>query len=109
MRDSETEASRRAGEPILDSVTNVIFTRVHSDHTVAFAPDGALRFSNATHFAGSAEHDFRVDPEFFSKAPSDLHEFRSGRDLGAIKDRIMPKNLGDDVVAVIRPVAPRDN
>lgn len=100
--------SLAAAETSPASVTKVVFTHAHPDHIAAtLAPDGTLRFPNATYFVGSAEWDFWMDPDFFNKAPSALHEFGRGaqRDLGAIKDRVVLMKPGDDVVTGIRAIA----
>lgn len=89
------------------SVTKIVFTHAHPDHTGAVVgPDGRLLFPNATYFVGAAEWDYWMDPEFFSKAADAIHEFgrAAQRDLGAVKDRAVMLKAGDDVVRGIRAI-----
>lgn len=86
-------------------ITKIVFTHAHPDHVGAtIAAEGRLAFPNATYFVGAAEWDYWMDPDFFRKNPSILHDFGRGaqRDLGAIKDRVVMLKPGDDVVTGIR-------
>lgn len=87
------------------AVTKIIFTHAHPDHIGAtLTEDGRLQFPNATYYVGAAEWNFWMDPDFFRKAPEALYGFGRGaqRDLGAIKDRVVILEPGDDVITGIR-------
>ena len=89
------------------AVTKVIYTHAHPDHIAAtLADDGELQFPNATYFVGAAEWDFWMDPDFSRNAPEAVRSFGPGaqRDLGAIKDRVVIINPGDDVISGIRAI-----
>lgn len=83
-------------------VTKIVFTHCHPDHIWAtVAEDGSLRFPNATYYVGAAEWNFWMDPDYLTSMPKGLHDFAKGaqRDLGAVRDRIVMLQPGDDVVA----------
>ena len=87
------------------TVTKIVFTHAHPDHIAAtLADDGRLQFPNATYYVGAAEWDFWMNPDFFNKNPEAIHGFGRGaqRDLGAVKDRVVMLNPGDEVVSGIR-------
>lgn len=88
-----------------ETITKVVFTHAHPDHIWGtLTADGGLRFPNATYYAGAAEWDFWMDPEYRSNMPSALHEFAESaqRDLGAIRDRVVMLKPGDDIVTGLR-------
>jgi glyoxylase-like metal-dependent hydrolase (beta-lactamase superfamily II) len=87
------------------AITKVVFTHAHPDHVAAtLDEEGRLRFPNATYYVGAAEWNFWMDPDFLSTRPQALHIFDIGakRDLGAIKDRVVMIEPGDDVVTGVR-------
>ncbi|WP_244628570.1 MBL fold metallo-hydrolase [Tardiphaga robiniae] len=87
------------------AVTKVVFTHAHHDHVWGtLAPDGSLRFPNATYYVGAAEWDFWMDPDFLTSMPNELHEFARGaqRDLTAISNRVIMLKPGDDIVTGLR-------
>ncbi len=95
-----TDNLKAAGTDPAD-VTKVVFTHGHPDHIWAtLAEDGSLRFPNATYYVGATEWNFWMDPDYLTSMPEGLHDFARGaqRDLGAVGDRIVMLQPGDDVV-----------
>jgi glyoxylase-like metal-dependent hydrolase (beta-lactamase superfamily II) len=89
------------------AITKVVFTHAHPDHVWGtLAPDGSLRFPNATYYIAAAEWDFWMDPDYLSGMPSELLEFARGaqRDLTAINDRVVMLKPGDDIVTGLRVI-----
>jgi glyoxylase-like metal-dependent hydrolase (beta-lactamase superfamily II) len=89
------------------AITKVVFTHAHPDHVWGtLTPDGSLRFPNATYYIGATEWDFWMDPDYRNNMPSVLHEFAAGaqRDLGAIRDRVVMLQPGDDIVTGLRAI-----
>ena len=89
------------------AVTKVVFTHAHPDHVWGTqSEDGSLTFPNATYYAGQAEWDFWMDPDFLTKMPLALHDFARGtrRALDAVNDRVILLQPGHDVVAGVRAI-----
>jgi glyoxylase-like metal-dependent hydrolase (beta-lactamase superfamily II) len=89
------------------AITKVVFTHAHPDHVWgALTEAGDLRFPNATYYVGAAEWNFWMDPDYRSNMPSELHVFAEGaqRDLGAVRDRAVMLEPGDDVVTGLRAI-----
>jgi hypothetical protein len=66
------------------SITTVVFTHVHPDHSGAtVGPDGKLLYPNAQYFISEAEAQFWTDPDYEKIMPAALHDFARGaqRDL----------------------------
>lgn len=85
-----------------EDITRIVFTHAHPDHIGATVlHDERLRFPNATYYVGATEWSFWTDPDYMTNMPDLLHEFARGaqRDLGAVKDRVVLLQPGDDVVA----------
>jgi len=92
------------------SVTKVVFTHAHPDHSGGTTrPDGSLLFPNAHYYVSEAEWSFWTDPEFETKMPKPLHEFARGaqRDLFAVKDRLTLVKPGDEIVSGMNVVSTR--
>ena len=92
------------------SITKVVFTHVHPDHSGAtVGPDGKLLYPNADYFVSEAEWQFWMDPDYETNMPSALHEFARGaqRDLSAIGERLTTVKPGDDIVSGMRVLATR--
>ena len=90
------------------AVTKVVFSHAHPDHIWATLDEsGRLRFPNAAYYVGAAEWDFWTDPDYLTKMPPALHEFARGaqRDLGAVRDRVVMLQPGDEVVTGLRALA----
>ena len=90
------------------AVTKVVFSHAHPDHIWATLDEsGRLRFPNATYYVGAAEWDFWTDPNFLTTMPSALHEFARGaqRDLGAVRERAVMLQAGDEVVTGLQALA----
>ncbi|QRM53990.1 MBL fold metallo-hydrolase [Sinorhizobium sp. BG8] len=83
------------------SITKVVFTHVHPDHSGAtVTPEGKLLYPNADYFVSAAEWEFWADPDFERKRPEALHGFAKGakRDLSAVQDRLTLVKPGDEIV-----------
>ena len=87
------------------SITKVVFTHAHPDHSGAtVGPDQKLRYPNADYFVSEAEWLFWMDPDYEANMPSVLHEFARGaqRDLAAVADRLTMVKPGDEIVGGMR-------
>jgi glyoxylase-like metal-dependent hydrolase (beta-lactamase superfamily II) len=92
------------------SVTKVIFTHVHPDHSGGTTrSDGSILFPNAHYYVGRNEWSFWNDPEYQTKMPDALHAFARGaqRDLAAVAERLTLLDAGDEVVPGMNVVATR--
>lgn len=92
------------------SVTKVVFTHAHPDHSGGTTkPDGSLLFPNAHYYVSEAEWSFWTDPDYETAMPKPLHEFARGaqRDLSAVKDRLTLVKPGDEIIAGMSVVATR--
>jgi glyoxylase-like metal-dependent hydrolase (beta-lactamase superfamily II) len=92
------------------SITKVIFTHAHPDHSGGTTrPDGSLLFPKAHYYVSEAEWSFWRDPEFETKMPEPLHEFARGaqRDLFAVKDRLTLVKPGDEILSGMHVVGTR--
>lgn len=91
---------RAAGvEP--ESITKVVFTHAHPDHSGAtVTPEGKVLYPNAQYYVGRTEWDFWTDKEFEARRPPALHGFAKGaqRDLFAVEDRLTRVRAGDEIV-----------
>jgi glyoxylase-like metal-dependent hydrolase (beta-lactamase superfamily II) len=90
------------------AVTKVVFSHAHPDHIWATLDEsGRLRFPNAAYYVGAAEWDFWMDPDFLTNMPPALHEFARGaqRDLGAVRERAVMLQPGDEVVSGLQALA----
>jgi glyoxylase-like metal-dependent hydrolase (beta-lactamase superfamily II) len=87
------------------SITKVVFTHAHPDHSGATVkPDGTLLCPNADYFVSDAEWRFWTDPNYERTLPAALHDFARGaqRDLFAVKERITRVAPGDEIVPGMR-------
>ena len=87
------------------SVTKVVFSHAHPDHIWAtLNQDGSLRFPNALYYVGAAEWAYWMDPDYLTTMPAALHDFARGaqRDLGAVRERAILLEAGDDIVTGLR-------
>ncbi|MCV3765131.1 MBL fold metallo-hydrolase [Rhizobium sp. TRM95796] len=85
----------------LASITRVVFTHAHPDHSGATTTaDGKVLYPNAQYYVGQAEWDFWTDKDFESRRPAVLHGFAKGaqRDLFAVEGRITRVKEGDEIV-----------
>ncbi|WP_105006170.1 MBL fold metallo-hydrolase [Rhizobium leguminosarum] len=92
------------------SITKVIFTHVHPDHSGGTTKaDGSLLFPNAYYYVNEAEWSFWTDPDYETKMPGTLHAFARGaqRDLFAVKDRLTMVKPGDEIVSGLNVVSTR--
>lgn len=92
------------------SITKVVFTHAHPDHSGATVnPDGTLLCPNANYFISDAEWRFWTDPNYERTLPAALHGFARGaqRDLFAIKERLTRVKPGDEIVPGMRVVDTR--
>jgi glyoxylase-like metal-dependent hydrolase (beta-lactamase superfamily II) len=90
------------------AVTKVVFSHAHPDHIWATLDEsGRLRFPNATYYVGAVEWDFWTDPDFLINMPPALHDFARGaqRDLGAVRERVVMLQPGDEVVTGLQALA----
>jgi glyoxylase-like metal-dependent hydrolase (beta-lactamase superfamily II) len=88
-------------------ITKVVFTHAHPDHVWGtLEASGRLRFPNATYYVSAKEWNFWMDPDYLNTMPAVLHEFALGarRDLGAIEDRLVMLEAGDDIVSGLRAI-----
>jgi len=84
-----------------ESVTKVVFTHAHPDHSGAtVTPEGKVLYPNAQYYVSQAEWDFWTDKQFETRRPAALHGFAKGaqRDLFAVEDRLTLLRAGDEVV-----------
>lgn len=87
------------------SVTKVVFTHAHPDHSGATVkPDGSLLFPSADYYVSDAEWRFWTDPKYEQTLPAALHDFARGaqRDLFAVKERLTRVKAGDEIVPGMR-------
>jgi glyoxylase-like metal-dependent hydrolase (beta-lactamase superfamily II) len=87
------------------SVTKVVFTHAHPDHSGATVkPDGTLLFPNADYYVSDAEWRFWTDPNYERTLPAALHDFARGaqRDLFAVKERLTRIKSDDEIVPGMR-------
>lgn len=92
------------------SVTMVVFTHAHPDHSGGTTrPDGSLLFPNAHYYVNEAEWSFWTKPDYEAAMPKPLHEFARGaqRDLFAVKDRLTLVKPGDEIVTGMNVVSTR--
>jgi glyoxylase-like metal-dependent hydrolase (beta-lactamase superfamily II) len=90
------------------SITKVVFTHGHPDHIWGTVlADGALRFPNATYYAGATEWDFWNNDGVWTKLPEAQHPFVTGarRQYAAVRDRVTMMKPGDEVSSGIRAIA----
>lgn len=83
------------------SITKVVFTHAHPDHSGATTtPDGKVLYPNAHYYVSQTEWDYWTDKDFEVKRPVALHGFAKGarRDLFAVEDRITRVREGDEIV-----------
>jgi glyoxylase-like metal-dependent hydrolase (beta-lactamase superfamily II) len=95
------EANLKAAGVDPASITKVIFTHVHPDHSGGTTrADGSLVFPNAQYYVSETESQFWTDKDFETKRPSVLHGFAKGaqRDLFAVKDRLTMVKPGDEII-----------
>lgn len=99
--DGALAANLRAAGVGPASITKVVFTHAHPDHSGATVrPDRKLLYPNADYFVSEAEWLFWMDPDYEANMPSALHEFARGaqRDLSAVRDRLTLVRPGDEIV-----------
>ena len=87
------------------SITKVVFTHAHPDHSGAtVGPEQKLLYPNAAYFVSEAEWLFWMDPDYETNMPSVLHDFARGaqRDLSAVADRLTMMKPGDEIVSGMR-------
>jgi glyoxylase-like metal-dependent hydrolase (beta-lactamase superfamily II) len=92
------------------SITKVVFTHAHPDHSGGtILPDGRLLCPSAQYFVGDAEWRFWTDPNYEKRMPSALHDFARGaqRDLSAVKERLTRVRPGDEIVPGMRVLETR--
>ncbi|MBY5399471.1 MBL fold metallo-hydrolase [Rhizobium leguminosarum] len=92
------------------SITKVIFTHAHPDHSGGTTKaDGSLVFPNAHYYVNEAEWVFWTDPDYEMKMPEPLHVFARGaqRDLFAVKDRLTMVKPGDEILSGMHVVSTR--
>lgn len=92
------------------SITKVVFTHVHPDHSGGTTKDdGFLLFPNAQYYVNDAEWPFWTDPDYERKMPDVLHDFARGaqRDLFAVKDKLTMVRPGDEIVSGMKVVSTR--
>jgi len=92
------------------SITKVVITHAHPDHTGAtVGPDRRLLYPNAHYFVSEGEWQFWTDPDYEKNIPASLHEFARGaqRDLSAVKDRLTLVKPGDTIVSGMRVLETR--
>ncbi|SEG53032.1 Glyoxylase, beta-lactamase superfamily II [Methylobacterium sp. 190mf] len=90
------------------SITKVVLTHGHPDHIWGTVlADGALRFPNATYYAGAAEWDFWNHDDVWTKLPDAQRPFAIGarRQYAAVRDRVIMMRSGDEVISGIRAIA----
>ncbi|NKJ03834.1 MBL fold metallo-hydrolase [Rhizobium sp. SG741] len=93
-----------------ESVTKVIFTHAHPDHSGGTTrPNGSLMFPNAHYYVSEAEWSFWTNSDYETAMPKPLHEFARGaqRDLFAVKDRLTLVKPGDEIVPGMSVVSTR--
>ncbi|KAA0695436.1 MBL fold metallo-hydrolase [Neorhizobium sp. P12A] len=93
-----------------NSVTKVVLTHAHPDHSGGITnADGSPVFPNAHYYISEMEWSFWTDPDFETKMQDGLHEFARGaqRDLGAVKDRLTMVRAGDEIVSGMAVIATR--
>jgi glyoxylase-like metal-dependent hydrolase (beta-lactamase superfamily II) len=103
--DGRLSANLKAAGINAAGITKVVFTHAHPDHVWGtLTESGKLRFPNATYYVGAVEWDFWMDPDYRNSMPEVLHEFAESaqRDLGAIRDRVVMLEPGDDIVTGLR-------
>lgn len=92
------------------SITKVILTHAHPDHSGAtIGLNGKLLYPNADYFLSEAEWHFWMDPNYETSMPSALHAFALGaqRDLSALKERLTLLKTDDEVVSGMRVLQTR--
>lgn len=85
-----------------ESITKVVFTHAHPDHSGAtLTPEGKVLYPNAHYYISQAEWDFWTDKQFETRRPAAIHGFAKGaqRDLFAVEDRLTLLRAGDEIVA----------
>ncbi|TPP06084.1 MBL fold metallo-hydrolase [Rhizobium glycinendophyticum] len=83
------------------SITKVVFTHAHPDHSGATTTsDGKVLYPNARYYIGRNEWDFWTDKNFETRRPKALHGFAKGaqRDLFAVEGRTTLLRNGDEIV-----------
>ncbi len=86
----------------------MVLTHGHPDHIWGTVlADGALRFPNATYYAGAAEWDFWNHDDVWTKLPDAQRPFAIGarRQYAAVRDRVIMMRSGDEVISGIRAIA----
>lgn len=94
-------ANLRAAGVEPSTITKVVFTHAHPDHSGATTTaDGKVLYPNAQYYVGQTEWDFWTDKKFEARRPAVLHGFARGaqRDLFAVEDRITRVRAGDEIV-----------
>ncbi|TAU83254.1 MBL fold metallo-hydrolase [Rhizobium leguminosarum] len=92
------------------SITKVVFTHAHPDHSGGTTrAEGSLLFPNAHYYVNEAEWSFWTDADYEAKMPEPLHVFARGaqRDLFAVKDRLTMVKPGDEIVSGMNVVSTR--
>jgi glyoxylase-like metal-dependent hydrolase (beta-lactamase superfamily II) len=92
------------------SITKVVFTHAHPDHSGGTTkPDGLLLFPNAHYYVSEAEWSFWTDPDYETAMPEALHVFARGaqRDLFAVQDRLTKVKPGDEIISGMNVVSSR--
>ena len=90
------------------SITKVVLTHGHPDHIGGTVlADGALRFPNATYYAGATEWDFWNHDDVWTKLPDAQRPFATGarRQYAAVRDWVTMVRPGDEVISGIRAMA----
>ncbi|KQS67607.1 hypothetical protein ASG32_30455 [Methylobacterium sp. Leaf361] len=90
------------------SITKVVLTHGHPDHIWGTVlADGALRFPNATYYAGATEWDFWNRDDVWTKLPDAQRPFATGarRQYAAVRDRVTMVRPGDEVISGIHAMA----
>jgi glyoxylase-like metal-dependent hydrolase (beta-lactamase superfamily II) len=92
------------------SITKVIFTHAHPDHSGGTTQsDGSLLFPNAHYYVNESEWSFWTDPDYKAKMREPLHAFARGaqRDLFSVKDRLTTVKPGDEIVSGMNVISTR--
>jgi glyoxylase-like metal-dependent hydrolase (beta-lactamase superfamily II) len=84
-------------------ITKIVISHGHLDHLGGTSADGAVKFPNASYYAGAAEWEFWTNPDLINQMPPEMRDFVKGAqtNYAAMKDRVTMLKPGDEIVTGI--------